>query len=88
MIVLDIAISSTELYEERGDGMSTSDEAISHHSLHFERSGYSREPRGNPRYRDPANPARTWSGLGKSPAWVRDYIARGRKLSEFEIKEV
>lgn len=44
-------------------------------------------PKGPARYRDPANPFNTWTGIGKRPEWLRQYIAQGRALSEFEIKE-
>jgi DNA-binding protein H-NS len=30
-----------------------------------------------PRYRDPADPSRTWCGVGKRPAWFRAAIAAG-----------
>ncbi|HCA3195731.1 TPA: H-NS histone family protein [Klebsiella pneumoniae] len=48
--------------------------------LHSEKS-----PKGEPKYRDPANPFNTWSGKGKRPEWLRKYIEEGRVLSEFEI---
>lgn len=67
--------------------MSTTDKENEHSLLRFVRSGYNRIPRGVPRYRDPANPARTWSGKGKAPAWVRQYLQDGRTLAEFEIKK-
>jgi DNA-binding protein H-NS len=44
-------------------------------------------PRGRPRYRDSANPFNTWSGRGKRPDWLRKYLAEGRELSEFEIRD-
>lgn len=50
--------------------------------LHSEKS-----PKGDPKYRDPANPFNTWSGKGKRPDWLRKYIEEGRNLSEFEIGE-
>jgi len=42
-------------------------------------------PRGAARYRDPANPFQTWSGRGKRPTWLRDYLESGRLLQEFEV---
>lgn len=37
------------------------------------------------KYRDPANEGNTYSGRGKHPAWVREYLAAGRKLEEFAV---
>ena len=42
-------------------------------------------PKGEPRYRDPANPFNTWSGRGKRPDWLRTYLEQGAQLSDFEI---
>ena len=42
-------------------------------------------PKGEPRYRDPANPFNTWGGKGKRPEWLRAYLLQGSQLSDFEI---
>ncbi|KAK42937.1 DNA-binding protein [Caballeronia jiangsuensis] len=42
-------------------------------------------PKGEPRYRDPANPFNTWSGRGKRPDWLKAYLEQGAQLSDFEI---
>ncbi|MCE0094775.1 H-NS histone family protein [Klebsiella pneumoniae] len=46
-----------------------------------------KSPKGEPRYRDPANPFNTWVGRGKRPDWLKKYLDEGRELSEFEIAE-
>lgn len=38
-----------------------------------------------PKYRNPANPAETWSGRGKHPRWLAAAVAEGRKSEEFLI---
>jgi DNA-binding protein H-NS len=38
-----------------------------------------------PKYRDPANPALTWTGRGRTPAWVQALQAAGQ-LATAEIK--
>lgn len=38
-----------------------------------------------PKYRNPANGAETWSGRGKQPRWLAAYTAQGRALEEFRI---
>lgn len=38
-----------------------------------------------PRYRDPKNPANTWSGQGRKPAWLTAAIAGDKKIEDFRI---
>jgi DNA-binding protein H-NS len=38
-----------------------------------------------PKYRDPANPEQTWTGRGRTPAWVQALQAAGQ-LASAEIK--
>ncbi|MBI1417699.1 MAG: H-NS histone family protein [Limimaricola sp.] len=37
------------------------------------------------RYRNPANPAETWSGRGRKPGWIKDAEAKGIDISTMEI---
>ncbi len=38
-----------------------------------------------PKYQDPHDPSRQWSGRGMQPAWVRDLIAQGFSLEDLVI---
>ena len=38
-----------------------------------------------PKYRNPANPAETWSGRGKHPRWMATALAGGKKIDDFLI---
>lgn len=38
-----------------------------------------------PKYRNPANGAETWSGRGKQPKWLAALMAQGRNVDEFAI---
>jgi hypothetical protein len=40
-----------------------------------------------PKYRNPANPAETWSGKGMRPAWVEAALAEGKSLESLEIAD-
>jgi len=40
-----------------------------------------------PKYRNPENPAETWSGKGKRPGWVEAFLAEGRSLASLEIAD-
>ncbi len=44
-------------------------------------------PKVEPKYRNPANAAETWSGRGKQPRWLASYTSQGRSLEEFLIKQ-
>jgi H-NS histone C-terminal domain len=40
-----------------------------------------------PRYRNPENPAETWSGRGPQPSWVEALRARGVRLEALSIED-
>jgi DNA-binding protein H-NS len=40
-----------------------------------------------PRYRNPENPAETWSGRGPQPAWVEALRKRGVRLESLRIED-
>ena len=39
-----------------------------------------------PKYRNPNNKKETWSGRGRTPLWVRDYLKNGKKIEDLAIK--
>ena len=41
---------------------------------------------GAPRYADPADPSKTWTGKGRQPEWYKAAIAAGAKPEELAIK--
>ena len=43
-------------------------------------------PRVFPKYRNPEQPAETWSGRGKQPRWLTAQLGSGKKLSDFLIQ--
>ncbi len=38
------------------------------------------------KYRNPENPAQTWSGLGRKPQWIHDALEKGTDLKKLEIR--
>jgi DNA-binding protein H-NS len=42
-------------------------------------------PPVRPKYRNPKNPAETWSGRGRLPRWLRPQLRAGRDLDDFLI---
>lgn len=43
-------------------------------------------PQVFPKYRNPAQPAETWSGRGKQPRWLVAQLNSGKKLDDFRIQ--
>lgn len=39
------------------------------------------------KYRHPANPALTWSGRGKRPAWVNEAVAGGMTMDDLAVND-
>ncbi len=39
-----------------------------------------------PKYQDPNDPSRQWTGRGMQPAWIRELIAQGCSLEDLAIK--
>lgn len=37
------------------------------------------------KYRNPADPAQTWTGRGMRPVWLRSLLEQGRSIEEFAI---
>lgn len=38
------------------------------------------------KYANPKNPSQTWSGFGRQPDWVKDYVDAGGKKDDLLIK--
>lgn len=38
-----------------------------------------------PKYRNPENPAETWTGRGRKPKWILAALERSADLSDYEI---
>lgn len=46
----------------------------------------SRQPKGDAKYENPADPAQKWTGKGRKPQWVIDALAAGTTLEALLIK--
>jgi DNA-binding protein H-NS len=43
-------------------------------------------PKVLPKYRNPKDPAETWSGRGKQPRWLTAQLRSGKKVHDFLIR--
>jgi DNA-binding protein H-NS len=44
-----------------------------------------RKSKTPPKYRHPEDPAKTWSGRGRQPAWIKEKLDNGESLDAFAI---
>lgn len=44
-----------------------------------------RKTKSAPKYRNPEDPRKTWTGRGRQPAWIKDALAEGKSLDELVI---
>jgi DNA-binding protein H-NS len=42
-------------------------------------------PPVRPKFRNPDNPAETWSGRGRQPHWVVEQLRLGKRMEELKI---
>jgi len=42
-------------------------------------------PKSPPKYRNPKDPEKTWTGKGRKPGWIVEALEKGKKLKDFEI---
>lgn len=50
------------------------------------RKAAGRKTVGVAKYRNPAKPEQTWTGHGRKPGWVAEWLAAGKALNELEIR--
>lgn len=39
-----------------------------------------------PKYRNPKDKEQTWTGRGRKPKWVEEFLLKGKEMSSIEIK--
>ena len=44
------------------------------------------DARAKPKFRNPDNPSETWSGTGRMPRWLVEFIESGRKRDDFKVR--
>lgn len=47
--------------------------------------GASAKQKSPPKYRNPDDPTKTWTGRGRQPAWIKEGLAAGKSLDDFMI---
>lgn len=40
---------------------------------------------GTPKYADPSDPSRTWTGRGRQPNWIKAYLEAGKSLDDLAV---
>ncbi len=49
------------------------------------RAGKTAKAKGAPKYHNPADPSRTWTGKGRKPGWIAEGLEAGKSLEDFAI---
>lgn len=44
-----------------------------------------RKTKSAPKYRNPHDPKKTWTGRGRQPAWIKEALAEGKSLEDLAI---
>ena len=53
--------------------------------LFEEKPARTQRSKGVARYRNPADPSQTWTGRGRKPVWVLDWLAAGKSIDKLAI---
>ena len=51
----------------------------------FGKKGKKRKMKVSPKYKNPADPAQTWSGRGRQPEWFKKALKAGKSAKSLEI---
>lgn len=79
---------------ERRDALKAAEEAAAKYGFSLGELGVAggkrlpardRRSKSSPKYRNPADPKQTWTGMGRKPAWIHEAIANGTDLATLEI---
>lgn len=84
---LERAINSYE-DRKRREALAAAEDAAREHGFNLaELTGAKPNRAGTiaPKYANPADPTMTWTGRGRKPRWVQDYLAKGKKLDDLLI---
>ena len=49
------------------------------------KAGKATKSKSPAKFRNPADPAMTWSGKGRQPGWIKEGLAKGRTVGDFAI---
>lgn len=74
---------------KRAEAMKAIEAVAKEHGLSIDEivggKGKKRKTKAPAKYANPANPAETWSGRGRQPAWYKAAIAEGKAPESLEI---
>lgn len=75
---------------DRNEALKAAEKAVAEFGFTLnEVSGGGKSPtkgsKAQAKYRNPNDPAQTWTGRGRKPGWVHEALARGADITELEI---
>ncbi|MBJ3763938.1 H-NS histone family protein [Maribius pontilimi] len=83
---IDKALASLEI-RRRSEARAAAEKAARDHGFSLEEvlKGEKKGSKSPPKYRNPDDPRKTWTGRGRQPAWIKDALASGKSLEDFLI---
>ncbi len=86
----DVATAITAAQKsQRADALAAAKKAAADHGFNLgELMGDTKKVRKEPlpaKYQHPENPAKTWSGRGRQPDWIKEAVAKGQAMEDFLI---
>lgn len=81
------ATKAIDSYQKRmrKEALAAAKEAAAKHGFALDelvRGGAATKTQGKPKYSHPENPAKTWTGRGRQPNWVKEALAGGTTLED------
>lgn len=83
---LDRAISTFEERRKR-EALAAAESAVREFGFNLADLTTGKQARAKiaPKYANPEDPSQTWTGRGRKPRWVQEYLSAGKKLEDLEI---
>lgn len=84
---VDKALASID-QRQKAEAKRAAEEAVRQYGFSLDQilgKGRAAKDRLPAKYRNPADPSKTWSGRGRQPDWIKAGIAQGKKISDFLI---
>ncbi|MBL4769269.1 MAG: H-NS histone family protein [Rhodobacteraceae bacterium] len=76
---------------DRRDALKAAEEAVAKYGFSLSEisggkgRGKGKRAKAAAKYRNPADPEQTWSGMGRKPHWIHDALSNGANLTDLEI---
>ncbi len=83
---VDAAIATFEKRKKK-EALIAAQKAAQEHGFSLDEimGGKTGGPKSAPKYANPADPSKTWTGRGRQPQWIKDLLGSGKSLDDVAI---